>query len=283
MPGAHWEYCRGGLGKDFRIFEYTRDTIIKGTTYQVIERKNVPPMPNVGAVYTRYHNDTVYRYVQSKEYPFLVFNLRFDDVYTTFRTNMDHFADSVCRSILPLKPIYMDTLKYGALMLKRWELKDTLYNHIYLGGGFQMAWYRIVERIGFMNDFPFTPNFTLPGHSCELITDMGEGYFLHYYSDNTYNYTTTWNCNHKVGVDELSTENKFKLFPNPSNDVLNISLSNVSSAEITMYTICGQEVAHHFVFKKEVIIPVSDLPAGFYFITCKTANYSSTKTFIINR
>src|SRR5688572_27116890 len=86
MPGAHWEYCRGGFGANFRIFEYTKDTIINSKSYQVIDHVNSTSIPYLGAVYTRYSNDTVYRYVQSKDYPFLIFNAQVGDIYTTFRT-----------------------------------------------------------------------------------------------------------------------------------------------------------------------------------------------------
>lgn len=76
MPGAQWQYCRWS---SYLNFAYTKDTIINNSNYQVIEHTNTSSF-NLGVIYTRYSNDTVYRYVHSKEYPFLIFNAAIADV-----------------------------------------------------------------------------------------------------------------------------------------------------------------------------------------------------------
>lgn len=282
MPGAHWEYCRGGLGTDFRVFEYTRDTLINSTNYQVIEQVNVTAFPNVGAVYTRYSNDTVYRYVQSQEYPFMIFNAQLEEVYSTFRTDFDVFSDSTCRSILPVKVIQLDTVIYGSQTLERWKLVDTLFDDIYVGSAQASTW-DIVERIGFMNDFPFTLNFTFSGNNCFLPSDMEEGFVLSYYSDSSYSYVTPWDCSYAIGIDEPRDEVEPVLYPNPTCDVLNISIPNNSgSAYLAIFNIWGEEVFNTCINNGIASIPIYNFPNGLYFVRCTTPNDFSTGTFVVN-
>lgn len=283
MPGAHWEYCRGGLGTDFRIFEYTGDTIINSTNYQVIEQINVSTFPNVGPVYTRYSNDTVYRYVQSQEYPFLIFNAQLSDVYTTFRTDLEVFADSGCRSILPVKVWQLDTLIFGSLTLKQWLLEDTLFDDIYSGSAQASVW-KIVERIGFINDFPFTLNVMFAGNSCVFPSDMGGGFILYSYSDSTYSYTSTWNCSYEIGINDQSNETKIHLYPNPANSILNISISNnILPVSLTINNVWGQEIFQCILSDETNSVSSEKFPGGYYFVKCTSPNYTSTSTLIINR
>ena len=282
MPGAHWEYCRGGLGTDFRIFEYTRDTLINSVNYQVIERVNVSIYPDPGAVYTRYSNDTVYRYVQNQDYPLFIFNAQLGDVYTTFRTDLDVFSDSTCRSILPLNVFHADTVNYGSLVLKRWELIDTLFDDVYTGSAQASTW-KVVERIGMMNDFPFTLNFWFSGNSCNLPSDMGDGYILHLYSDSSYTYTTTWNCSYAVGMEESQRQKEMQLYPNPVNTILNISVpSNMTSGDIVIYNVWGQEVFRSHFSESAFSISTEHLPNGIYMLKCKSAEIFLLQEFNVN-
>lgn len=282
MPGAQWEYCSGGAWNSYLNYAYTKDTIINNSNYQVIEHTNATSSFNQGAIYTRYSNDTVYRYVHSKEYPFLIFNAAIADVYTTFRTNLEAFADSTCSSILPIKVLQLDTVTYGTLALRHWVLEDTLFNYIYTGAYPASKW-NIAERMGFMNNFPFTPT-TITGNSCNIATDMENGgYYLHSYSDSLYNYVAPWNCSTGIGKSDQLKENKFNLYPNPANGVLNISILELSQSEIIIYDIWGQEVFHCILFKEITTLAIEKLSIGFYFLKCITPNYTSTKSFIVNR
>lgn len=283
MPGAQWEYCSGGAWGYSLNFAYTKDTIINSSNYQVIEHTNATSSFNQGAIYTRYSNDTVYRYVHSKEYPFLIFNAAIADVYTTFRTYLEAFADSTCSSILPIKVLQLDTVTFGTLSLRHWVLEDTLFNYIYTGVSYPASKWNIAERMGFMNNFPFTPT-TITGYSCTIGTDAENGgYYLHSYSDSAYNYVAPWNCSTGIGKSDQLKENKFNLYPNPANGVLNISTTELSTSEIIIYDILGREVFKCNLFKVTTTLAIEKLPIGFYFLKRITTNNSSTKSFIINR
>lgn len=265
IPGAHWEYCRGGFGANFRIFEYTKDTIINSKSYQVIDLVNSTSIPYLGAVYTRYSNDTVYRYVQSKDYPFLIFNGQIGDIYTTFRTRLESFADSACNSILPLQVLDLDTVNYASLSLERWKLKDTLFDDIYTGVAYPPCEWFIAERIGFLNDFPFTPDKSIYGNNCNLGTDAEEHYVLSYYSDSSYVYDTGWNCS--VGLSETSIEDLILVYPNPANDQLYVDVSHSKSpTQLTFQNILGQELFKSSCNNEVISIKTDGFPPGSYIL-----------------
>ena len=279
MPGAHWEYCRGGVGLDFRIFEYTRDTLINSVNYQVIERINASVSPDPGAVYTRYSNDTVYRYVNNQDYPLFIFNAQVGDLYTTFRTDYNVFADSSCRSILPVSIFHADTLTYGSLVLKGWDLSDTLFDDIYTGYSPGSTW-KLVERIGLINDFPFTLNIWSPISGCNFPTDVGGGFVLQFYSDSSYSYFTQYGSYCDVGVQETTAQETIKLFPNPANDILNLNydLTNqfISTDKIDFIVsdLSGKELIRKTIpaNQLQMQISVSGLATGMYFCRIETEN-----------
>lgn len=282
MPGAYWEYCVGNLY--YLNFSYTHDTLINSTNYNVIEHTNPPSSSyDRGETYTRYSNDTVYRYVQSTEFPFLIFDASVGDVYTTFRTNSDVFADSSCRSILPVKILQFDTVNYSSLALKHWVLEDTLFNYIYTGGYPASIW-DIAERIGFLNNFPFVANTIIFGNSCNIPTDMENGgYYLAYYSDSTFSYTAPWTCITGI-LDQDNAEGEFSVYPCPANDILNISFSkNETPLYFIIYNIWGDEVFRFYPTNSAMSVSIESLPLGFYFLKCVSKENSSAKSFLISR
>lgn len=278
MPGANWQYSQPETGY-LRNFAYTKDTTINGTSYQVIEQTNLSSWNNVGSVYTRYSNDTVYRYVQSKEYPFLVFFASVNDIYTSFRTDFSSFADSVCSSILPVKVLQLNTISIGSLNLEKWNLEDTLCDDIFVPfwGGPNFSW-EVVERIGLMNDFPFAPNVYMPGN-CSFFSEPGNGYYLCNYSDSSFSYSVP--C--AVGISEQTEKQEIKLYPNPASDILNFSTEGLMHPiEIRLFDLLGREVDKKYFFTKNFNISLTSVPAGFYLIKCSTPFYTQTTSLIIN-
>jgi hypothetical protein len=273
IAGAHWEYCN-----DFqtRIFDYTKDTIIGNYQYQVIEQTNTGSS-NTGPVYTRQSNDTVYRYVQSEDYIFLVFNAQVDDVYTTFRTDFDLFSESTCTTNLPVRVLDLDTLGFGSLNLQQWLLQDTLFTYIYSGSAQASTW-RVVERIGFLNDFPFTLNWEFSGNFCSLPSDMGRGYYLTFYSDSSYSYLTPTPC---IGnsIHELDEDWNLKIYPNPADE--SFQVKNGISCVLTIKNILGK-----ILFSSEIadgeIITTAELPNGCYIVEARNSKTTKTNKLIIN-
>jgi hypothetical protein len=279
IPGAQWQYCNGSFGGYTLTYAYTKDTLINSINYQVIEHISVPPNPNFGAIYTRYSNDTVYRSVGTNEYPFLIFNASIGTIYTTFRTDRVNYSDSSCRSILPVKVIQLDTVNFGTLTLKQWILEDTLYDDIYNGAGNTPQW-RVIERIGFLNNFPFTST-TITDSSCNIATDMENGkYILYTYSDSGYSYNGPF-CN-SVNIKEDFVGTKINIYPNPVNEVLNIS-GIEEGAQIKIFNVYGQKVYQQILFKENPSVNIQRFPIGFYFLECSNSDNQFLKPFTITR
>jgi hypothetical protein len=225
---------------------------------------------NTGSVYTRQSNDTVYRYVQSEDYVFLVFNAQLNDVYTTFRTDFDLFSESTCTTLLPVKVLDLDTLSFGTLNLERWLLKDTLFDDIYIGYGPASTW-QVVERIGFLNDFPFTLNWNFSGNFCSLASDMGPGYHLTYYSDSSYSYLTPSVCMGN-SIYKSDDDLTFKISPNPASAFVNVHYnlpSGTKSAEISLFDYTGKRIYNSQLEQGqgEKTISLADVKQGFYFLS----------------
>lgn len=94
-------------------------------------------------------------------------------------------------------------------------------------------------------------------------------------------------CPADLKINEVAVTNNVILhvYPNPANDVLNISMDyvNTSSATLTIYNISGQ-----VLYKKLNVNPletqsinISHLPAGMYFIKINTNSFSKVKSFVV--
>jgi hypothetical protein len=277
MPGAQWVYS--SIESGFHTnFAYTKDTLINTTNYQVIEHTNPTTSYHLASVYTRYSNDTVFRYVQSKEYPFIVFSAQPNDHYQTFRPYYLSINDTACSSNLTLKVEQLDTVNMAGLNLQRWVVRDTLFDDLVGFGNLIINW-EIVQRIGFINNFPFIPKFPL-FPDCSVPSDGTSDSYLCEYSDNTFSYNVP--C--AVGINDQTISQKINLYPNPANDVLNISASGFNTyIEIHVANLLGQKIDHFYIFNEKHNYTTANLPAGFYFLTCSSSTYTQTTSFIINR
>jgi hypothetical protein len=77
------------------------------------------------------------------------------------------------------------------------------------------------------------------------------------------------------------TESNFKLFPNPTDKILNISSNFDRAFNLELVDYSGK-VVYKTSFAKETIIDVSALPAGIYIVKCvNDADNSSYGTKVI--
>lgn len=74
----------------------------------------------------------------------------------------------------------------------------------------------------------------------------------------------------------------FDLFPNPTNEKLKISFTNVDKREISILNSFGQIILHTSTELSEIELNTKELSDGIYLINVKTQNSNSTKRFIKN-
>ncbi|WP_035758822.1 S8 family serine peptidase [Flavobacterium tegetincola] len=80
---------------------------------------------------------------------------------------------------------------------------------------------------------------------------------------------------------QSSEKEKVLLYPNPVNDVLNISTSNFTTeSTIVIYSALGQKVLVTKATSATVSIPISELSSGIYFCKINSGTFVTTKTFI---
>lgn len=72
----------------------------------------------------------------------------------------------------------------------------------------------------------------------------------------------------------------FELFPNPTNEKLKISFTNVDKREISILNSFGQLILHTSTELSAIELITNELSTGIYFINVKTENSTSTKRFI---
>lgn len=232
---AQWTYCItgwNGQAAGEETMQVSGDTLIEGKIYTIISFLNPgesSPENNVEnnkdinerMLFTRFENDTVYRFVNNQEYLFFTFNLNLGDVFTTFRTAgwNNHWQDSACTSILPLKVIEKDEIDLNGQILSRIVLQDTLISYLYDIQLDEPVTYTLIERIGVINAYPFI-NTIEPPNSCNLPTDFVLG-SIGRYSDFEFEYEFK-ECQ-GVGIDQVDQmENTIRIFPNPAGSIVNI-------------------------------------------------------------
>ncbi|MDX2174339.1 MAG: T9SS type A sorting domain-containing protein [Bacteroidota bacterium] len=139
----------------------------------------------------------------------------------------------------------------------------------------------IIERLGSLKySLLFTYNL------CPWATDGPGPESLRCYSDNQIiNYTqTTLTCNYyalPTGINDLKTTDiGLKIYPNPANDLLNVTPIGVeaSNSKIKIYNSLGQLIREEEITFKEnrAVINTKDLANGVYVLTLFTSASLST-------
>lgn len=94
-----------------------------------------------------------------------------------------------------------------------------------------------------------------------------------YWLRSTYTYTTS------TGIEDAN-EISFQLFPNPCNDILNLSFSNNSETKIEIKDLQGRLILSKLIYESSVIIDIQDLPSNLYFLQLQQGNKISVTKFI---
>ncbi|MCF8334377.1 MAG: T9SS type A sorting domain-containing protein [Bacteroidales bacterium] len=272
MPGAHWTYCitLGPSPAGSTEMTVTGDTVINGYTYNIIEHLD----NNENKIlYTRYSNDTVYRFVNEQEYIFFTYNLDVGDIYTTFRSLPTNWSDSTCSSTMPLKVINSEMVELDGEMLQQWTLRDTLYDDLYGNDALRID-YTLIQRIGIINSYPFIN--PTAGGDCIPIID-GPKHSLGTYEDDSFYYMFELCEGSGVG-DEMQSSDRIRITPNPARDFFEIEFLYGRAAReyyARLFDVTGHEILSTQISKENSRIDVSGIKPGFYMIRLHSPNNKS--------
>lgn len=83
------------------------------------------------------------------------------------------------------------------------------------------------------------------------------------------------------GMDENFAENKFQIYPNPSNNVVTLKFNNANEKEISIYDLKGKKIFNTICGTNEINIDISSVENGIYFIQTKGQNGVNTEKLIV--
>jgi hypothetical protein len=83
-----------------------------------------------------------------------------------------------------------------------------------------------------------------------------------------------------TSVSQLVLNNSFEIYPNPVNDIINISATGVFNYDVVIYNTVGEVVLTHHNRGESATIFTSDLAAGIYYIRLITEYGIVTKKII---
>ncbi|MCK5857436.1 MAG: T9SS type A sorting domain-containing protein [Bacteroidales bacterium] len=125
-------------------------------------------------------------------------------------------------------------------------------------------------------------NAPISGATSQVFIASSNGSYAVIVSDN--NCTDTSICFQitEVGFENFNNNTKLKLFPNPSNDIVNIDLSKIEKlVTIEICDVNGKLVlSRDFDNAKNIKLNISNLDGGVYYIKVRTINYSRVLSFM---
>jgi hypothetical protein len=103
--------------------------------------------------------------------------------------------------------------------------------------------------------------------------------FTAYFNSHGLNLTP---CNMDLEDVEVPLDSEMMLYPNPSNDLLNINLVGFEGqVDIFVYNLLGEELTHHKTASKSARINVDEFPTGTHIIHILDSNTSTQRNFSV--
>ena len=119
---------------------------------------------------------------------------------------------------------------------------------------------------------------------------VSEASTSYYYdmTDNTWYYTTAtpmvrMNFDPSVGINKVEDNLGLRVFPNPANEVINISLNKEVSATLTLLDVSGKVVKTQALNGISTSINTASLNSGVYFVTINDGTSVSTQKVVIKK
>lgn len=290
--GSVWHYSNWNI-MESGLYElsYNTDTIIEGKTCQKIESKQwyfnqiLPPPnpptvtgPTLSSFFTYSANDTVFFKTNAGFKPMYIFTANIGDEWPAF-----DITDTCCNCTNVNLKVYNkgDTLIQGQTL--RW---------IDLGpadssaAGFALSTYinRVIEGIGNTGGslIPSRSNFCYPTDTT-IIVEQTYSEFRCFYSP-TLSLNRFADCDGILAVGDIAADiNRFTIFPNPSQGIININPANLANGyNLTVCDITGRQLQVVNGLKGNYQLQTDALPKALYTIRIEQAGKLYYHKLLIN-
>ena len=255
----------------YQKLEITGDTLIQGHTSKIVSKTNSKPVVNdteYDKEYIYESNDSVYwfnRYAQE-------FTLLYDYGASQGDTWMIKVYD--CTFQVVVDSVNFST--YSGTTMKNLYISD---QHNYFSG-------KIIKGIG--HTYSFFPRDIFAECKYNAAPDGQHINGLRCYEDDSVNFNfndqpcdTTYVT---TGVEERYSLDKYTLFPNPTNDKVNIKLDKTrQNIRLRLLTTTGQLIEQRqYENRQEIRYERNDLSPGLYLLELKTADQPAvTKKLLV--
>lgn len=273
--GTYWYYTENTpavCSEGYMKFDYYKDSLVGTNNCQMIRRYFVANCQSgnyaqyIAPIFTYMNSNVVYlndvlssSSVQSQTFDTLFcFN-----VPIGFQWELQPSTYSNCPG--PNKPI-VTVIDTGHKVIQGINLKWQKIKYNIQGSSTNFINDTIYERFGYLNTNPYNPyNF------CTSIADLDYYIKFRCYGDNQIidlKYGHNYNCDYILGLNEnLLIPNSFSVYPNPSDNLLNIqSIGKSGGFSVKIYNTLGALMINESVAEQKFVINTEWLAPGVYLL-----------------
>ena len=259
-------------------YAITGDTVINGKTYHLLQKNQLNRITNI---FSKSHIGAFREDVTNKKIYIYDFNNNTERLLYDFDlktgSNVSHFINGG-EGAIPIVT-HIDSIM----------LRDGLYHkRFHITGCYDLKKY-LIEGIGDCNGL-FSLNFNCSGYDEEflhcvklndqLVYSIQDCYPNHGIGSYPCNYVTD-----SVGISERIAENKFLIYPNPTNGMINVQCLMINVQNIEIFDVFGRKVFEQKAESAKAeasqisqsqishqAVDLSNAPTGIYFIRITTEN-----------
>lgn len=265
--GSYWMYTHiphSTPNSGETMISVEKDTLIDGKTYKILRKK-----------YSHYINST-YGPPQTGDIRFGLMRIANDSVFIDDELILD-FNMMLDDSLLVngIAPIQMIVDSIGAEMVDGIEYKKWYGQKLCLVNGYPDPYetFTILEHIGQTDDYLFWNT-----DNCSI---GGDHNIFKCYKNGNFTYPSSENCAPLlISTTQVNDISGLELFPNPVEDILNISISDFVIKEVAVFDVKGKEILREENNTDNIQINTDNLQRGTYLIQIQTKSEVTTRKFI---
>lgn len=107
---------------------------------------------------------------------------------------------------------------------------------------------------------------------------------LYFVADNGQNGHELWKFNTTLGINEnYKNDLGITVYPNPSKGIINLELTYLKEAELSIYNVAGQKVLTKKINEKKSRLDLNTLDNGIYFLNFKNNDGNTVKKIILDK